>query len=151
MADLTSAAPLRLLGEAYTEKFTLDSSAAQTIFKGQPMIVDQSEDTVNVRGFVDATVVAATDVFVGIAAENSAIAAAATENIEVECYVEPSIVGFKSAVFTAGADYGKPVRMSDSGTLSSTVGDNPEIGKLFLVKDGYAFVKLVSPYICSGA
>jgi hypothetical protein len=47
----------------------LDSSSAQTVYKGQPMIIDQSADTVNLRGFVDATVVDPSDVFIGIAAE----------------------------------------------------------------------------------
>lgn len=67
MADLTANASLRTMGESYTEEWVLDNSAAQTVYKGQPMIIDQSEDTVYLRGFVDATVVAATDIFVGIA------------------------------------------------------------------------------------
>ena len=95
--------------------------------------------------------VAATDVFVGIAAEGKTVASGAAETTEITCYVEPTIVGFKSAVYTNGADLGKTVYMSDSGTLSATVGDNPQIGILHLVRDGYAWVKLVSPQICTGA
>ena len=150
MADLTANAPLRILGELWTEKFLLDSSAAQHAYKGQPMIIDQSEDTLNVRAFVDATVVAATDVFTGIAMEEKSIEAAATENVEIELAVGPTIVGFKSTVFD-NADLGKTVYMSDSGTLSETVGDNPQIGKLYAVRDGYAFVELTAPQICAGA
>ena len=151
MADLTANAPLRIWGEATTEKWVLDNSAAQTIYKGQPMIIDQSEDTVYIRGFVDATTVAATDIFVGIAAEPKTVATTDTEvNNVIEVYVEPTIVGFKSAVFT-DADVGDPVYMSDSATLSATVGDNPVLGKLVRVLDGYAFVRLSSPTICSGA
>ena len=67
MADLSKNAPLRFRGQVYTEKWVLDNSAAQHVYKGQPMIIDQSEDTVYPRGFVDATTVAATDIFVGIA------------------------------------------------------------------------------------
>lgn len=152
MADLTSAASLRFLGEAYTERFTLDTAAARTCYKGQPMIVDQDVDaTGNVVQFVDSVVVAATDVFVGIAAENKSVESGAAETTEIECYVEPTILGFKSAVFTNGADLGKTVYMSDSGTLSITAADNPQIGTLFAVKDGYAFVQLRSPVICAGA
>jgi hypothetical protein len=139
-------------GEEYTDEFILDNSAAQTVYKGQPMIIDQSEDTIYVRGFVDATTVAATDIFVGIAAEGpKAVATTDTETAnKVKVWIEPTVVGFKSTVFT-DADLGDPVYMSDSATLSATVGDNPALGKLVRVKDGYAFVRLASPYICAGA
>lgn len=153
MADLTADAPLRFWPGAriVSEVWTLDNSAAQTIYKGQPMIIDQSEDTVYLRGFVDATTVAATDIFIGIAAAGKVVLTTDTETAnEIEVYVEPTIVGFKSAVFT-DADVGDPVYMSDSGTLSATVGDNPVLGKLHRVSDGYAYVQLSSPAICSGA
>ncbi len=150
MADLTANAPLRFMGEVVTEKFTLDTSAAQTLYVGQPMIIDQSEDTLNPRGFVDATVVAPADVFVGILAEAASVGAGDTENTKVEIYVGPTIVGFKSTVFD-DADIGKTVYMSDSATLSETPGDNPQIGKLRRVLNGYAFVELTAPQICTGA
>jgi len=152
MTDLSANAPLRILGEEFVEEWVLDNSAAQTVYKGQPMIIDGSEDTVYLRGFVDATTVASTDVFVGIAAEGPvAVATTDTETAnKIKVYVYPTIVGFKSAVFT-DANIGSDVRMSDSGTLSATVGDNPQIGKLHRVMDGYAFVQIVSPYICAGA
>ena len=152
MADLTANAPLRILGEIYTEKFPVDTAAARTWYKGQPFIVDQDVDaTGNVVQYVDAVVVAATDVFMGIAAAGGSVASGAAETTEVELYVEPTIVGFKSTVFTDGADLGKTVYMSDSGVLSTTAADNPQIGKLHTVKDGYAFVQLASPQICTGA
>lgn len=153
MADLTADAPLRFWPGAAirSEVWTLDNSAAQTVYKGQPMIIDQSEDTVYLRGFVDATVVAATDIFIGIAAQGKVVLTTDTEvNNEIEVYVWPTIVGFKSAVFT-DADVGDTVYMSDSGTLSATVGDNPMLGKLHRVSDGYAYVQLVTPAICTGA
>lgn len=152
MADLTANAPIRVWGEEYFDEFILDNSAAQTVYKGQPMIIDQSEDTVYVRGFVDATTVAATDIFVGIAAEGpKAVATTDTETAnKVKVWIQPTIIGFKSAVFT-DADLGDPVYMSDSATLSATIGDNPALGTLVRVKDGYAFVRLASPYICAGA
>lgn len=151
MADLTANAPIRILGEEYTEEFVLDNSAAQTIYKGQPMIIDQSEDTVYLRGFVDATTVAATDIFCGIAAEGMAVATTDTEtNNRLKLWVWPSIVGFKSTVFT-DADLGDTVYMSDSATLSATAADNPMLGKLHRVLDGYAYVQLSTPTICAGA
>ena len=151
MADLTKDAYLKIWGEATTDKWVLDNSAAQTIYKGQPMIMDLSEDTVYIRGFVDATVVAATDIFIGIAAEGATVATADTETDNViTVYMEPTIVGFPGAVFT-DADVGDTMYMSDSATLSATVGDNPEIGKLVRVKDGFQYVRLSSPTICSGA
>jgi len=150
MADLSANAPLRFFGEKFVERFYLDSSAAQHPYKGSPMIIDQSEDTINARAFVDATVVAATDVFVGIAAEEKTVALGDSEKEEIEVYTAPTVVGFKSAVYT-NADLGKTVYMSDSGTLSATVGDNPQIGKLHKVQDGYCFVELTSPQVCAGA
>lgn len=150
MADLTKDSALRIWGEVTSEKWVLDTSAAQTVYKGQPMILDGSEDTVNARGFVDATVVAATDVFVGIALEGASVGAGDPETTEIELAVGPTIVGFPGSVFT-NADVGKTVYMSDSGTLSSTVGDNPQIGKLHRVKNGFQYVELSAPQICTGA
>lgn len=151
MADLTKNASLRIMGEGYTQEWVLDNSAAQTVYKGSPMILDLSEDTVNPRAFVDATTVAATDVFVGIAAEGPiSVATTDTETIRCKIWTGPTIVGFKSAVFD-DADVGKTVYMSDSGTLSETAADNPQIGKLHRVLDGYAYVELTAPQICTGA
>jgi len=151
MADLTDNAYLKVLGQEYFELWQLDSSAAQTVYKGQPMIIDQSEDTVNVRAFVTATVVAATDVFIGIAAEPTTVASAASETLSrIQLYVGPTILGFKSSVYT-NADLGATVYMSDSATLSSTAADNPQIGKLHRVEDGYAYVELITPQVCTGA
>ncbi len=151
MANLTANAYLKILGEAHLEEWFLDNSAAQTIYKGQPMIIDQSEDTVNLRGFVTATVVATTDVFIGIAAEGHTVATTDLETIErVLVYTWPTIIGFKSTVYT-NADLGATVYMSDSATLSATASQNPQIGKLHRVEDGYAFVQLITPVVCSGA
>ncbi len=151
MADLTANAYLRILGEATTQQWVLDDSAAQTIYTGQPMIIDQSEDTVYLRGFVDATVVAATDIFVGIAAEPQTVATADVETSNVlTIYVEPTIVGFPGSVFS-NADVGDTMYMSDSATLSATAADNPMIGKLVLVEGGFQYVRLSSPTVCTGA
>jgi len=97
--------------------------------------------------------VAATDVCVGIAAEDKDVAASASEtdvDSWIEAFVYPTIVGFKSTVFT-NADLGKTIYMSDSGTLSVTAADNPQLGKLHRVENGYAFVQLTTPQVCSGA
>lgn len=153
MADLTAAAPLRVLGESSIERFALDTSVARTLYKGQPMIIDQSVDTLHPVGYVDATVVVAADVFVGIAAEDKSVALGDAETIEksgIDLFVGPTLVGFKSAVFTE-ADLGKTVYMSDSGTLSVTAAANPQIGKLHRILDGYAYIELITPQICTGA
>jgi hypothetical protein len=114
------------------------------------MILDISEDTVFARGFVTATTVAADDIFIGIAAEGATVAAGAAETQRLEIYVAPTIVGFKGTVFT-DADVGDTVYMSDSATLSATAADNPMIGKLVRVEDGYQYVALVTPAITTGA
>jgi len=146
MANLTADAPLRILGEAYTEQFHVDSSGTSTIYRGAPVIIDQSVDTVNVHTAASITCVD-DDVFVGIAAEKHVTTSGDSETDAasmVELYVQPTIVGFKSAVFT-DANMGDTVYMSDTGTLSGSNGAYPEIGKLHRVRDGYAYVRLVSP------
>ena len=151
MADLTKDAYLKIWGEAYTSKWVLDNSAVQTVYKGQPMIIDQSEDTVYPRGFVDATTVVNTDIFVGIAAEGATVATTDTQtDNKILVYEWPTVIGFKSAVFT-DADVGDTVYMSDSATLSATAADNPQIGKLHRVMDGFCYVQIISPQICTGA
>lgn len=152
MADLTADAPLRLWqGRKQSETWVLDNSAAQTIYKGHPMIMDLSADTIYPRGFLDATVVDAADIFIGIAVEPATVATTDTEtDNEIEIHVDGTILGFKSTVYT-DADVGDTVYMSDSGTLSATAADNPQIGKLHRVVDGYAYVKLQTPVICTGA
>jgi len=151
MADLTADAYIKIWGEATTERWVLDNSAAQTVYRGQPMIIDIGEDTVYLRGFVTATVTAVTDIFIGIAAEGCAVATADTETDNViEVYIQPTVVGFPGSVFT-DADVGDTIYMSDSGTLSATATQNPVIGKLQRVRDGYQYVQLVSPTVCAGA
>jgi len=156
MANLSGDAPLRIWGEAATEEFYCDNSSAQTIYKGHPLIINQSVDTLYAIAWNDGTgegVVAATDVFLGIAAAGKTVATTAVETSpsnKVEAYVGPTIVGFKSTVFT-NAKLGATVYMSDSNTLSTTAADNPQIGKLRRVEDGYAFVELTAPQICTGA
>jgi hypothetical protein len=151
MADLTKDAYLKIWGEAYTDEWVLDNSAAQTIYKGQPMIIDIGTDTVYLRGFVDATTVVATDIFIGIAAEGATVATTDTETDNViEIYIEPTIVGFPGSAFN-DADVGDTIYMSDSATLSATAADNPVIGTLVRVKDGFQYVRLASPAVCTGA
>lgn len=153
MTDLSADAPLRFYSTRLThsELWVLDNSAAQSIYKGQPMIMDLSEDTVYPRGFVTATVVDAADIFIGIAEEGITVATGDTEtDNEIKIYVWPTIIGFKSAVFT-DADVGDPMYMSDSATLSATAADNPQIGKLLRVVGGYAYVQLITPFICASA
>lgn len=151
MTDLSKNAPLHLKGVAHTETFPCDSSAAQTIYKGQPLIFNAT-DTSHAVAYVDSVNVAATDVFIGIAAEHKTVAAGAVEaEATIKVYVGPTILGFKSAVFTTNSQLGSKVYMSDSGTLSATASDNPEIGTLFAIEDDYCYVKLTAPQICASA
>lgn len=151
MADLTQDANIRLKGEAKTEIFFIDTAAARTIYKGQPMMIDQNVGSgLNPVQFVDAVTVVAADVFVGIAAHGASVLISGALTTPIEVYVSPTIVGFKSAVY-ANTDLGATVYMSDSGTLSATPTANVQIGTLFKVEDGYCYVKLTAPQICAGA
>lgn len=148
MANLSAAAPLRFIGAPNSEKFHVDSAAARTIYKGEPVIINASLDTVNVVSQAVEALVDG-DVFVGIAAENFTNAAGDSETGPaswVEVYTNGSIVGFKSTVFTE-ADLGKTVYMSDTGTLSASNGAYAKIGRLHRVLDGYAFVEIQAPAV----
>jgi hypothetical protein len=145
MANLTADASLRVLGEAYTHKFVMDTSGAQTIYKGAPAVIDANVDAVHVHTAASLTLVDG-DVCVGIGAEQKTVAAGDPETTLVELYTWPTILGFKSAVFT-DADLGKAVYMSDTATLTASNGAYPEIGKLYKVQDGYAFVRLETPLV----
>jgi len=157
MADLTRNAPLRFRFPALLkmERFTLDNSAAQTLYRGQPMIMDVSADTANPRGWVAATtLVGATnqDKFVGIANEPAVVLTTDLEAANEIQIITGGEVGFKSTVFT-DADIGKVVGFSDSGTLVATVAGGAAnrcpIGVLTRVADGYAYVELSAPVILS--
>lgn len=156
MANLSANAPLRVWGEAHTEAIEMDNAAQLTVYKGHPVIINASVDTLYAVDWDDGTgegVVDPADVFMGIAAEGKVIKTAYAEgspDARVECYVEPTIIGFKSTVFT-NANLGDTVYMEDSATLSATAADNPQLGTVARVEDGYVYVRLRTPVVCSGA
>ena len=143
MADLTRNQPLRFNSDqVQVRKWRLDSSAAQHVYQGEPLIIDVSEDTVYLRHYLDAVVlVDITDVFVGFALEEKNVAAGDAEADTEINVLWSGIVGIKSAVFT-DADVGKTVMMTDSGTLAAGVAaaGQLQIGKLVYVEDGYAYI-----------
>jgi hypothetical protein len=148
--DLTMDACLRFKGKAYTEQFLLDTASGTTIYKGTPMMIDQGSDTTHVVPFVDAFHGAATDVCVGIAAENKVTVTSDPETAPINVYTWPSIVGFVNTTSAlTNADIGKTMYFSGSGLLSETATDNAQVGKLFTVEDGYAFVQLSTPQVCA--
>lgn len=151
MADLTqNAPPLRYRSEqVFIERWTLDNSAAQQVWRGQPMILDASADTVNARGWVAATtLVTAADIFVGIANEKKTVLTTDVEgNNEIEIITKGE-VGFKTTAFT-DADVGKVITMSDSAvfTTNAHAANRLPIGTLRRVVDGYAYIDLNAPRI----
>ena len=154
MTDLTANATIRLMNEPITMKVHVDSAAARPTYKGQPIIADLDVDTAGLAvQFVDGVTVVSTDAFLGIAAEPHTTVLSDSETDEASwltVWIEPTIVGFKSSVFD-DADAGKTVYMSDSATLSETATANPQIGRLVRVLDGFAYVRLITPQLCTGA
>jgi len=150
--DLTLDANLRFKGPVYTEQFLLDSTAARTIYRGQPMMIDADVDTGHVVQFVDAVTVANGDVCVGIACEGHSVVIASAETQVINVYTWPTIVGFKMAAVNTftNEDLGKKMYMTGSGTLSLTASPNPFMGYVYSVEDGYCYVKLTTPQICAG-
>jgi hypothetical protein len=157
MTAITKDQPLRPLGPEYTHKFVMDSSQAQAWYRGEALIIDQSADTVNVSPVHDIThpVVAATDVFMGIAMEGGSFAISTAETLAaagVEAWVEPTVLGFKNNTSLTNASAGLGIYLSEGNqlVLVASVADIPYIGILQFIEDGYAYVKLVTQ-VCTGA
>ena len=140
--DLSNRRPATL----FTERFNVDTSVARTIYRGQPVILDKSVDTVNIVGWVAAvTLVTAVDVFIGIANENITVAAGDLEVTKEIDVITDGEVGFQSAAFT-DADVGKTVVFTDSGTLAVGTGSATQCtaGKIARVANGYVYVQLTT-------
>jgi hypothetical protein len=154
MTDLSHDAPLRFKGVPKAEVFTLDTTSAQTVYKGQPLILLATLDTLNAKAFVGGDEVILTTPCLGIAAEHKVVAAGDVEaNSTIEAYVYPTIIGFKSTVFTSGASLGLGVYMTDSGTLAgvASADDAVYLGTLYCIEDGYCYVRLTTPNLNTGA
>jgi hypothetical protein len=148
--SITADMPLRFFGDPVSIRWVLDNSSGYTIYKGEAGVLDQSGDTSYPIGQQQITV-AATDICIGIAAEQKTVETGDREKDNVvEFYTWPSIVGFKSTAFDL-TDLEAKVYQADDGSLTDTAADNPEIGTVFWVDDGYVYVKLASPVICDGA
>lgn len=146
MTVLSSGEPLKFLGETSSEVFDLTLGVYPvTIYRGTPMIIDQSVDATAITTMDGVTAVDG-DVFVGIAAHDVIVPEVQTVAPKVEVYTWPTIVGFKSTV-AADDDMGKPIYKSDSGTLTLSNGAYPSIGKVFRVRDGYVYVLLDPPTV----
>lgn len=140
--------PLRFKGEVKTEKFILDTSVAQHIYVGMPLMIDDNGDTVHLIN-PDLITVVQNDCFVGIAAEEKIVAAGALEdekNAGIEVYVEPTIVGFYGSTYS-DVDLGMLISMDITGILGTTGAGKPRLGKLYKVEDGYQYVQLETPWI----
>ena len=148
MAELTQGRDLsnRRPSALFTERFNVDTSVARSIYRGQPVILDKSVDTVNIVGWVAAvTLVTAVDVFIGIANENITVAAGDLEVTKEIDVITDGEVGFQSAAFT-DADVGKTVVFTDSGTLAVGTGSATQCtaGKIARVANGYVYVQLTT-------
>ena len=149
MADLTGNQAIRFWGDnKHVQEIPLDSSAAQTVYAGEPLFIDQSEDTINARQYVAADTLATGDVSEGIALEKKVVALGDVEADSVIKYASyGSIVGFLMSVYGTftRADNGTAVYMSDSGTITTTSTSNLEIGVIHNVEDGFVYVRLTVP------
>jgi len=148
MTTLANDISIRVLGDEFTRDYPASVVAGQTIYKGAPVIIDQSVDTTNLVTADGVTCVDG-DVFVGIAAGKvTTTTGGAAQRVTVHGY--PEIIGIPSTVFTV-ADLGKTVYVSaftaTGLTLSASNGAYPKIGTLFDVYNGYAWIELVAPAV----
>jgi hypothetical protein len=156
MTAVTTDQPIRVFGKPVTKKWIVDSSAAQTWYRGEAFIIDQTGDAVNATPVhaIASPAVANNDVFIGIAAHGGVNAISVAENFTngVELYMEPTVLGFKNNTSLTNASIGLGIYLQDGDHLDlvADVADIPYIGILQFVEDGYAYVKLVTQ-ICTGA
>jgi hypothetical protein len=153
MADLTADVALRFRYDKalFIEKWVCDNSANATIYRGNPMIIDNSADTLYVRPFLSTVTLqnAGRDIFVGIALEGKTVKTTDTETDNVIEVAGPgSIVGFPSSMHSlTDANVGVAVGFNaNNGTVSAVViagaADKCPMGWLYRVENGYAYVKL---------
>jgi hypothetical protein len=132
---------------AYERMLPLDTSAAQVVYKGMAMIIDNSQDTLNIA-IADGITVTTSDVFIGISAGYYSVAISDPETTYPQIITWPSIVGFQSTALT-NASIGQAVYASaytaTGVTLSTSVGAYPRLGLLWLVENGYAFILIDPP------
>jgi hypothetical protein len=146
--NLSANWPMRFIGEPKTETYILDTSVAQHVYAGSPLVIDDNGDT---EHLIDPTLITIVinDCMVGIAAHEKIVAAGDPETYErsgIEVYVEPTIVGFKGTTYS-DADLGLEVSMNINGVLAATGAGKPRIGKLYKVEDGYQYVQLETPWV----
>jgi hypothetical protein len=123
-----------------SELYVVDTSASRSIYSGRPVIIDISVDPVNIVPFLGTVVLAAGDIFAGIALEPATVALGDQETAEIAVKTQGEL-GFIATGFTA-ADEGKPIYMSDNDVLTLTAGANLLIGKVARVLDGKVYVDL---------
>ena len=153
MADLTAAVSLRFRYDKmlHIEKWVCDNSTAATFYRGNPMIIDNSADTLYVRPWLSTVTLqnAGRDIFIGIALENKTVLTTHTETDNViEVAASGSIVGFPSSMHSlTNASVGVAVGFhTNNGNIAAVViagaADKCPMGWLYRVEDGYAYVKL---------
>lgn len=144
MADLSRNQNLRFTKPApFVRKWVLDNSAAQHPYRGSPMMLDASEDTIYARVF-DSNVTETTgDVFLGVSLGEVDVATTDTETDNVAEIAMLGIVGFVNNFSLTDADAGKAVYFSDEGTLTTTANSNfGPAGYIIGVEDGYVYVNI---------
>lgn len=126
-------------------------TAAYTIYKGQPVVSDDSV----ADGYAGPAIAAGetTDIFLGIAAEQVSITASDLAQGAKEITVAISgIWAFPKASLTV-TDIGAPIYMSDTATVTSDAdtGGNYWIGYLVDVDDTFAWVNIKRAAGCANA
>ena len=145
MTTLANNVNIRILGNKFEEKYLCLPATAQTFYTGMPVVLDASYPTGVV--VADGCTVTTSDVFLGIAAEKLVtVVADVAKYITTLTY--PSIVGLPNTGSFTIADLGKPIYAyaytATAITLSASSSGSARLGKLFDVRDGYAFIEIDS-------
>ena len=149
MADLTANnTDIEYDGLSYDFVVTMDSSTAQTVYIGHPLILDRSVDSENLRVWNSGdTFDDDNDHFVGVAAEAATITLGSTESTNT-LNAWTGTIGIPNDDNWTTADVGTSVYMPDSGTFAlEKTGDDLHIGEVYniSVDDATAYIALRAP------
>lgn len=151
MADISRDQSLRIFAgrSPLVETIVLDNSVAQTLFRGVAVILDANVDANFGRIFDSGVTLASGDTFLGIAAEGKVVLTTDTEgDNKITFFGHDAILGFLMSQFGTftNANLGEDIHLSDSGTLTTTLGTNLKIGVVHAIEDGYVYVRLEAPF-----
>src|SRR5581483_376685 len=140
MANMTADVQRLSKNESNPIAYGVKGGVAATIYKGGIILQDVS-DSQYAQKHQSTITAAATDVFLGIAAEGISVAASDADGAKTVRVWRKGVFAFAKGALTIG-DRGKAVYASDDHTITLTSTNNLWIGYLVDVDSTYAWVEI---------